>query len=108
MKQKTILVAILIGCTLSAAAADYKVQKRFVVPGSDGWDYISVDSNARRLYVWHGVRVIVLDEDSGAVIGTIEDTPGIHGIAIASNQKQASPAMEKKTRYPCLTFLPSL
>jgi DNA-binding beta-propeller fold protein YncE len=86
VKQKTTLVAILIGFTLSAAA-EYKVQKRFAVPGSDGWDYISVDSSARRLYVSHGVRVNVLDEDSGTVIGTIEDTPGIHGIAIASNQK---------------------
>jgi DNA-binding beta-propeller fold protein YncE len=85
--MKTILVAILIGGALSAAAQDYKVQKRFVIPGTDGWDYITVDSSARRVYVSHGVRVNVLDADTGAAIGTIEDTPGVHGIAIASAQK---------------------
>lgn len=87
MKQKTILLAILIGAALPAAAADYKIQKRFAIPGTEGWDYITVDSSARRVYVSHGVRVNVLDADTGAAIGTIEDTPGVHGIAIASPQK---------------------
>src|SRR5581483_5671961 len=87
MKHQTTLVAILIGSALSAAAADYKIQKRFTIPGNEGWDYISVDSSARRLYVSHGVRVNVLDEDSGTAIGTIEDTPGVHGIAIAPAER---------------------
>jgi hypothetical protein len=104
MKHPTTLVMILIGSTLSAAAADYKIQKRFTLPGNEGWDYISVDSSARRLYVSHGVRVNVLDEDSGTAIGTIEDTPGVHGIAIApaarhgftSNGKEDRPVPKTK------------
>ena len=87
MKHGGILIAALLGATLCAAAADYKVQTRFSIPGADGWDYITVDSGARRLYVSHGIRVNVLDADSGAAIGTIEDTPGVHGIAIAPAQK---------------------
>jgi YVTN family beta-propeller protein len=46
-----------------------------------------VDTVGRRLYVSHAVRVNVLDADTGATVGTIEDTPGVHGIAIATRQK---------------------
>jgi YVTN family beta-propeller protein len=89
MKQLTVLMAIALGGSLSvhAAEADYKVQTHYSMPGTDGWDYISVDSAGRRLYVSHSVRVNVLDADTGAAIGTIEDTPGVHGIAIASKLK---------------------
>jgi DNA-binding beta-propeller fold protein YncE len=87
MKQILVLIAIVLGACLGAQAADYKVQTTYPIPGSDGWDYITVDSSARRLYVSHSVRVNVLDADTGAAIGTIEDTPGVHGIAIASQQK---------------------
>jgi outer membrane protein assembly factor BamB len=87
MKHTAILVAIVFGSSLCAAAADYRVETRFPVSGSEGWDYITVDSSARRLYVSHSVRVNVLNADTGVEIGTIEDTPGVHGIAIASKQK---------------------
>jgi Ca2+-binding RTX toxin-like protein len=66
-------------------AQEYKVQQRYSVPGTEGWDYITVDSAARRVYVSHSVRVNVLDADTGAVVGSIEDTPGVHGTAIASH-----------------------
>jgi len=87
MKMGRILAAMLLGAALCAAEAEYKVQARFSIPGADGWDYITVDSGARRLYVSHGVRVNVLDADTGAAIGTIEETPGVHGTAIAPEQK---------------------
>ena len=53
--------------------------------GDEGWDYVAVDSDARRIYVSHGSRVVVLDADSDAVTGEIADTQGVHGIAIASD-----------------------
>ena len=87
MKKILVITAIALGSCLAAQAADYKIQTRYAIPGSDGWDYITVDSNARRLYVSHSVRVEVLDADTGAQVGAIEDTPGVHGIAIASKLK---------------------
>jgi YVTN family beta-propeller protein len=74
-----------LGCCVSAQAANYQVKTRYPIPGNDGWDYITIDSASRRLYVSHAVRVNVLNADTGALVGTIEDTPGIHGIAIAHN-----------------------
>jgi YVTN family beta-propeller protein len=86
MKQMAVLTAIVLGGAVCVFAADYKVQTRFSIPGHDGWDYIAVDGNAHRIYVSHSVRVEVLNEDTGAAVGAIEDTPGVHGIAIASKQ----------------------
>jgi YVTN family beta-propeller protein len=85
MKRLTafIFAMVVLGTCIEAQAADYKVQTRYPIQGNDGWDYITIDSVGRRLYVSHAVRVDVLDADTGASIGTIEDTPGVHGIAIA-------------------------
>lgn len=77
------VIAAFLGACAMAQAADYKVQTRYPISGSGGWDYITVDSVGRRIYVSHSVRVNVLDADTGAAIGTIEDTPGVHGIAVA-------------------------
>jgi DNA-binding beta-propeller fold protein YncE len=66
-------------------SSGYHVAKTIAVGGDEGWDYIAVDSDARRLYVSHGTRVVVLDADSSAVTGEIPDTQGVHGIAIASD-----------------------
>jgi YVTN family beta-propeller protein len=66
-----------------AAEGGYSVIKKIPIPGQGSWDYLTVDAAARRLYVSHGTQVEVLDIDSGAIVGTIPKTPGVHGIAIA-------------------------
>ena len=68
---------------LALAAGGYHVSARYSVPGDGGYDYLTVDSAARRLYVSHGSMVEVLNADTGAVVGQIKNTKGIHGIAIA-------------------------
>lgn len=62
----------------------YHLVKKCLIGGEGGWDYLTVDSNARRLYVSHSTRVNVLDIDSFTVIGEISKTEGVHGIAVAS------------------------
>lgn len=61
----------------------YTLAKTISIPGDEGWDYVGVDSAARRVYVSHGSHVVVLDADTYAVVGDIPDTPGVHGIAVA-------------------------
>jgi DNA-binding beta-propeller fold protein YncE len=60
----------------------YKLTKSFPVPGNGGFDYIVFDAGSHRLYVSHGTEVNVLDASTGKLLGTVEDTPGVHGIAI--------------------------
>jgi YVTN family beta-propeller protein len=66
-----------------ASDSTYSVIKKIPIPGQGSWDYLTIDEAARRLYVSHGTQVEVLDIDSGAIVGKIENTQGVHGIAIA-------------------------
>jgi DNA-binding beta-propeller fold protein YncE len=70
---------------LLLAASGYHVLTEIKIGGEGGWDYLSVDSAARRLYVSHATHVVVVDLDKNAVVGDIPDTPGVHGIAIAKD-----------------------
>jgi DNA-binding beta-propeller fold protein YncE len=76
----TLLVA---AGALAAAGPGYKVVKTYQVGGDGGWDYLTADAAARRLYISRATHVIVLDLDSGKTVGDIADTPGVHGIALA-------------------------
>jgi len=63
----------------------YRVLKTVPIGGKGRWDYCVVDSAARRVYVSHGNHVVVLDADSGVVVGDIPNTLGVHGVALATD-----------------------
>src|SRR5437773_6916678 len=81
---KSAIIAVSVAMLFVQSGTGYKVVTRYPVPGNGGFDYLSIDSAARRLYLSHGTQVEVLDADTGKTIGTIPDTPGVHGVAIAS------------------------
>ena len=66
-----------------AADPGYRLVKRLKVGGEGGWDYLTVDSAARRLYISRSTHVMVIDLDTEKVVGDIPNTPGVHGIAVA-------------------------
>jgi DNA-binding beta-propeller fold protein YncE len=66
-----------------APSSGYHVLKTYTVGGDGGWDYLTADSDARRVYISRSTHVIVMDADSGKIVGDIPDTPGVHGIALA-------------------------
>jgi DNA-binding beta-propeller fold protein YncE len=61
----------------------YRLTRRMPIGGEGGWDYLTVDPEAHRIYVSRGTHVVVVDEEKGTVIGDIPDTKGVHGIALA-------------------------
>ncbi|MDP9123470.1 MAG: YncE family protein [Pseudomonadota bacterium] len=83
------LALMLLVLPLSAAAAAVppalKEVARIHIPGETRWDYLTVDSAAHRLYVSHATATEVIDTETDKRIGTIADTAGVHGIAIASD-----------------------
>jgi DNA-binding beta-propeller fold protein YncE len=91
MAAAIILLAGVVAGALSKAASPvpgpsgYKVIKTVPVAGEGGWDYVTVDSGARRVYVSHATHVVVLDADTYEVVGDIPDTQGVHGIALAGD-----------------------
>jgi YVTN family beta-propeller protein len=82
--KKYAVSILLVAFALSSvwAADSYQITRKIPIPGQGSWDYLTVDEGARRLYVSHGTQVEVLDVDSGAIVGKIENTQGVHGIAI--------------------------
>ncbi len=84
MKSIRIILPALFSGALLLHSADYKVVGRYPVPGTGGWDYVTVDSATHRLYISHSTQVDVVDTETGKHLGTIPDTPGVHGIAIAT------------------------
>src|SRR3981189_100375 len=81
---KSVFATFFLSALLLQSGTGYKVTGRYPIGGVGGFDYVALDSSARRLYVSHATQVEVLDADSGKVMGTIPDTPGVHGAAIAS------------------------
>jgi DNA-binding beta-propeller fold protein YncE len=112
LKTSSLFLAFL--CAGATALADYRVLTQFKIGGEGGYDYIRVDSAARRLYVSHGTRVEVLDADTGKVLGGIAPTNGVHGIAVApefnhgftSNGKENTVTMFDLTTLQALKVIP--
>jgi DNA-binding beta-propeller fold protein YncE len=93
LQRRPRLWGVLLAAAVSGAAASvtvakdvppaYHLVKEIPVAGDTGWDYLSVDAEARRLYVTHGTHIVVIDLDTNSIVGDIADTPGVHGFAIA-------------------------
>jgi DNA-binding beta-propeller fold protein YncE len=79
-----ILALLVAAAALAAGSPGYKLVNTIKIGGEGGWDYLIADALARRLYISRSTHVIVLDLDSGKTVGDIAGTPGVHGIALAS------------------------
>ena len=83
---RALVLAVALSLSLAAlaqSAPGYKVVKTWKLGGNGGWDYLTVDSEGRRLFIARSDRVMVVDEDSGKLLAEIPDTPGVHGVALA-------------------------
>lgn len=83
MMKFILFISLMLAANSYAADSGYHIIKRLKVGGGGGWDYLTVDNAARRLYISRSTHVIVIDLDTDKVVGDIPNTPGVHGIAIA-------------------------
>jgi DNA-binding beta-propeller fold protein YncE len=82
------IASLLLGLSLAAicrADGPYHFIQEIPVPGNGGWDYLSLDPGAHRLYVSHGTEVVVIDTAANQIVGDITNTPGVHGVAVAAD-----------------------
>lgn len=63
----------------------YTFEKKIPLPGNSGYDYLSIDSVNRHLFVSHGTSVNVIDLETEQPIGSIDSMKGVHGIAIVNS-----------------------
>jgi DNA-binding beta-propeller fold protein YncE len=86
MTKSTIAAATLLALTLtlsSPAQTTWRVVKTFPVGGVGGWDYLTVDSVAHRLYVPRSTHTLVIDGESGRTLADIPGQKNAHGVALA-------------------------
>jgi aminopeptidase N/DNA-binding beta-propeller fold protein YncE len=69
------------------ANSGYAVTDRWLLGGAGGWDYLTFDGPRHRLFVTRSDRIEIVDAKSGRISGTIPNTAGAHGVAIAEDLK---------------------
>jgi DNA-binding beta-propeller fold protein YncE len=72
-------------CALAGDTAQYGVLQKIPIGGEGGWDYLTMDSSSHHLYISRGTHVMVLDVDSGKLVGDIANTAGVHGVAVVQS-----------------------
>ena len=90
-------LALAFQSAIAAGGGPYKLVGEIPIGGEGGWDILTVDSEAHRLYLSHSTKVVVIDLVKNAVVGEIADTPGVHGFVavpevgrgFSSNGKEA-------------------
>lgn len=85
--MKKLMMVVLVA-SAAFAAEGYHVLNKIKIGGTGGWDYVTVDSNAHRLYATHGTVVDVVDLDSGKPVGSIPQLHGVHGVALAPDMNK--------------------
>jgi DNA-binding beta-propeller fold protein YncE len=91
LKVQRVAIAIfvlLLSVLALAAAGGYHQIEKYTFPAAQGstreyFDYITVDSASRRVYLSHGTEIIVIDADSGAIKGAFTGLKQDHGVALA-------------------------
>ena len=77
------LVTVFICGLMFAADPGLHLVKTYKLGGEGGWDYLKFDPDSGRLFISRATHVMVIDANSGKLVGDIPDTPGVHGIALA-------------------------
>ena len=107
---RLLLGLIAVGCGTAVAEEPYKFLNEIPIGGEGGWDILTIDSAASRLYLSHATKVVVVDLNKNAVAGEIADTPGVHGfVAVPELQRGfSSNGKENKSSVVDLTTLKTI
>lgn len=83
---------------MAAAKPSYKLVNEIPIGGEGGWDILTIDSTARRLYLSHATKVVAVDIEANKVIGEINDTPGVHAFVAVPEAKLGFSANGKEDK----------
>jgi YVTN family beta-propeller protein len=99
-------LSLLAGLNLNGqyANSQYSIVNKIHLPGDGGWDYLSVDEAGARLFVSHSTMVVVADLKTSQLLGTINETPGVHGIALAEDQNKAFISVGRNASVKVINF----
>jgi len=90
MKRNTVLLlaTALLLCLPAFAQKQYKLVNTVKLGGEGGWDYLTYEKGANRLFITRGTHVMVVDTGSLKNVSDIPDLSGIHGVALAPDMNK--------------------
>src|SRR6266481_2758565 len=103
-----LLLGLIAFCEATVVAQEpYKFLNEIPIGGEGGWDILTIDSAASRLYLSHATKVVIVDLNTNSVTGEIADTPGVHAfVAVPEVQRGfSSNGKESKSSVVDLTTL---
>ena len=82
MRNAFALTCLLAAPLLAQSADPFRITQTYTLGGAGFWDYIVPDDATHRLFIGRQDRVMVVDQDSGKLLGEITDIHGAHGTAL--------------------------
>ena len=76
---------VALGTAVLAAQSHYRVTHTYTLGGDGRWDYVVPDPPRHRVFIARENRVMVVDENTGKVLGEVTGINGAHGTAIAAD-----------------------
>jgi DNA-binding beta-propeller fold protein YncE len=85
MRNFALVLTLAATTSLLAQSSSYRVTHTYTLGGDGAWDYIVPDSPHHRLFIARQNRVMVVDEDTGMLLGEVTGIQGAHGTAVAES-----------------------
>jgi YVTN family beta-propeller protein len=82
------LLAVAAAASAATTPAGWTILERHTLGGIGGWDGMMLDTGSRRLFVTRSEHVMVIDADSGKLVGDIAGVNHAHDVALATELKR--------------------
>jgi YVTN family beta-propeller protein len=84
----TLVCALMCGCATAFGDGQYQFVSQIPIGGEGGWDILTIDTTANRLYLSQATKVVVADIGKNEIVGEISGTPGVHAfVAVPEFQR---------------------
>jgi DNA-binding beta-propeller fold protein YncE len=80
----TVIITVSVTSVKAQQTQVYTFEKKIALPGNGGYDYLSIDSINRHLFVSHGTAVNIIDLNTELPVGSVDNMKGVHGIAVVN------------------------
>jgi DNA-binding beta-propeller fold protein YncE len=83
MPNIALVLTLTVTPLLAQSSSPYHITHTYPLGGTGSWDYIVPDPPNHRLFIGRQTRVMVIDEDTGKLLGEVTGIKGAHGTALA-------------------------
>ena len=103
MYLKTLVLTLAATSTLFAQSTEpYRITQSYPLGGNGGWDYIIPDTATHRLFIARESHLMVVDEETGKLIGEVAGINGAHGTAIVTKSGHGFATAGEDKAVSCL------